>query len=92
MITYKAELDIIPIIETVDTLWDWYYPNYPMDPCFYKNGRAWFVTSTHERWNALYLDNSMLHFVPDFESLGVTLIPRAKKEERERFYNEWSLV
>ncbi len=92
MITYKADIDVIPIIETVDTLWDWCYPNYPMDPCFYKDGRAWFVTSTHERWNALYLNDNMLKFVSDFESLGVTLVPKTKKEETELFYNECSLV
>ncbi len=89
MITYQVNMNIVPILEEVDTLWDWDYPLFPMDPCFYKKGYAWFAVSTHERWNSLYLqETDSFPLASDLESIGVTLISRGKATAPELFYNQ----
>jgi hypothetical protein len=68
----------------VNTLWDWQYPEYPMDPSFYRNGVIFFATCTHEEMNELYLrsDGDSLS-VKDFESVGLKLTYlRSVPEER----------
>ena len=47
---------LFSVFEQVGTLWDWDYPDYPMDPCFYKNGYAWFSVSTHEHECQVFLE------------------------------------
>ena len=89
MITYRIDYDVIPILEEVNTLWDWDYPQFPMDPCFYRKGRAWFAVSTHEHWNALYLkEDGNYPLVSDLESLGVSLEYVNQVAEVELFYNQ----
>ena len=36
--------------DAASSLWDWDYPNLPMDLCFFYKGVAWFVSSAHERF------------------------------------------
>ncbi len=103
MVTYRIDMGLIPILEKIDRLWDWDYPRYPMDPCFYKNGYAWFAVSSHERWNALYLRDDIdipedddqaaigRAFFPsvlDLESLGVVLTPGERVPASELFFHE----
>jgi hypothetical protein len=47
MITYRTDKNVLPILLSVDTIWDWNYSRYPMDPAFYKNGYAWFYVTSH---------------------------------------------
>lgn len=90
MNTYKASIDVLPILETVETLWDWNYPKYPMDPCFYKNRYVWFSVSAHEHWNTLYLNTNYNYpLVSDLESLGVSLIPGKKVNDSNLFINTY---
>ncbi len=88
MITYRANIDVLPTIEEVATLWDWDYPLFPMDPCFYKNGYAWFSVSSHEHWNKLILGKGpSFPLISDLESIGVTLIPGKKVKCSDIYYN-----
>ena len=93
MVTYRVCMDILPILEEVDTLWDWDYPLFPMDPCFYKNGYAWFVVTAHEHWNMLYLERKVpcVPLASDLESLGVSLIPEKKVSASELYYHPYYL-
>lgn len=54
---YKATIDTEKILMLADTMWDWDYPNFPMDLCFFKNGYAWFVSSAHEKYAIIYTDD-----------------------------------
>lgn len=87
MKTYRIDFfKMLPVFERVKTLWDWDYPNYPMDPCFYKDGYAWFAVSTHEHWNELYLRKSTSYpLASDLESLGVSLISQGKADEAKLY-------
>ena len=90
MNTYRINMDymntILSVFARVGNLSNWDYPDYPMDPCFYQNGYAWFVTSTHEHLSVLYLEkggNGPL--VSDVESIGVHLIPTGTVEEKDLY-------
>ncbi len=74
METYVADPNQIPIMEQVDTLWDWSYPRFPMDPCFYRDGHVWFLSTTHENINKLYLEENSFPSADDLESIGLKLV------------------
>ena len=57
-----------------------------MDLCFYKNGFAWFASSVHEHWNALYTDKP--YMVTDLESLGLRVTHCDADNECVLFFNE----
>lgn len=57
---YKSVPEVVDILVMVDSLWDWDYPNYPMDLCFFKNGYAHFISSAHEEYSILYTDEKNL--------------------------------
>ena len=91
MVMYRIEgisFEIMDVLERVDTLWKWDYPDYPMDICFYRNGTAWFASSAHEKWNAFYLQSGddNLPLVSDIESLGVKLEYKGKVTEDQMFH------
>jgi len=88
MVTYRTDMDMIPILEEADTVYDWDYPQYPMDPCFYKDGYAWFVVTSHEYFSILYLgEEGSFPLISDLEGVGVTLIPQGRVAETELLYN-----
>ncbi len=91
MNTYRSDNGVIPVFEQVGALWNWDYPDNPMDPCFYKNGVVRFASSSHEQWNELYLvpkrDDWMLG---NLEDLGISLVPTGKKDESQLFRLETS--
>ena len=90
MVTYQVNIDVIPVLEKVKTLWDWNYRRFPMDPCFYKNGYAWFYVCAHERWNCLYLrQTDEFPSAFDIQSLGISLIDEGKAPESEMFYHPY---
>ena len=82
-----AVFDILDVLETADSLWDWDYPEYPMDLCFYKNGFAWFASSAHEQWNALYTDEPA-GIAADLESIGLQVSQGGDIADNELFYDE----
>lgn len=77
MVVYKIvplDFSVLSVLCSVNTLWDWGYPDYPMDLCFYRKGLVHFASCTHERMNELYLnaDGDSLS-TKDFESIGLKL-------------------
>ena len=83
----KSVFDILDALETAGSLWDWDYPEYPMDLCFYNNGFAWFASSAHEQWNALYADEPA-GIAADLESIGLQVSQDGDIAEGELFYDE----
>ena len=48
---YRAEMaQGFALSDAASSLWDWDYPNLPMDLCFFYKGVAWFVSSAHEHF------------------------------------------
>ncbi len=57
-----------------------------MDFCFYKKGYAWFASSAHEHWNALYTDNPGV--VADLQNIGLQVYKSGSVTEAEMFYDK----
>ncbi len=68
---YVSHPDVIPILNSVNSLYEWDYPVYPMDLSFYKDGYAIFASVAHECWNCLYAENRDI--VYDLKKLGFDL-------------------
>ena len=81
MITYRTDKNVLPILLSVDTIWDWNYSRYQWILHFIKMGTLGFML-LHEHINQLYLreDNSFPS-VDELESLGVKLIPDKSIDE-----------
>lgn len=41
----------------VDDIFDWYYPNAPMDLCFYRDGYCWYESTGHEGDASIYTED-----------------------------------
>ena len=82
---------VFSAFDEVGSLWNWDYPAYPMDPCFYKNGFAWFVVSTHENWCQIFLKEDIALKKEDIEATGVTLVSEGEVDESRLFKldDEW---
>ena len=92
MEVYRADLKLLPLFEQVKILWEWDYPKYPMDPCFYRDGYAWFVTTSHECINTMYVKKSeYVPFVTQLEYLGLELEPEGSVDESELFHLDYKL-
>lgn len=93
MVTYNIPFDLpeaftfSDILEMVNSLWDWNYPEYPMDPCFYRNGLVFFASCTHEKMNELYLHSEGDSLsITDFESMGLKLTYLRSVSEDQLFH------
>ena len=71
MILYHSTPDAFPVLSMVGSLWEWNYSAYPMDPCFYKNGRCIFYATTHEGYNTLILSKEDQLLLQKLENAGV---------------------
>ena len=94
MVTYRIDrsriFDIVDVFESVGALYDWDYPKYPMDPCFYKDGYAWFEVCSHELMNTLYLKDEVgFPSASDIESIGARLFPDGKVDETKLFHHTY---
>ena len=78
LVTYRIESDmsnVLPFMDEVGSMWNWDYPDYPMDPCFYKNGLAMFFLTCHEKLSTIYLrKNEGYPTISELESIGLNLI------------------
>ena len=86
MRTYRVSFDSLEALEAADSLWDWDYPEYPMDLCFYSHGYAWFASSVHEHWNALYTDKA--NMIRDLISVGLQVSLTGETDEKDIFFDE----
>ena len=92
MVTYNIPHDLpesftfSDTLEMVNSLWDWNYPEYPMDPCFYRNGLVFFASCTHEKMNELYLHSEGDTLSKkDYESIGLKLTYLRSVQEDQLF-------
>lgn len=81
---YRSCKQVIPVLEELDSLWQWDYPHYPMDLCFFRSGFAWFISSAHEEYAILYTEDSGV--VNDLRDIGFTLIEDHTAEPDELFF------
>lgn len=90
MIIYNSLLDAEKVLNKVEQIYEWQYPQLPMDLCFYKNGYAWFASCAHENLNWLYTNE--ISVVEDLKTLGVDLFFRKDVDESILFYNNNAII
>ena len=83
---YRAAPDALDILERAGSLYEWDYPMFPMDLCFFREGYAWFISSAHERWNTLYTDHP--ETIRELETLGLTAEPEGMINDEKLFYKD----
>ncbi|MBE6809301.1 MAG: hypothetical protein E7524_07520 [Ruminococcaceae bacterium] len=71
IVLYKADINAQTALCIADDIFDWDYPNLPMDLCFYKNGYAWFSSSSHEREAYVYTNDA--HDIDALIKLGANI-------------------
>lgn len=57
IIFYRSDIKCLDSLLQVDDIYDWDYPDAPMDLCFYKDGYCWLAITSHEHMAFLYNDN-----------------------------------
>lgn len=65
---YDADERAFDGLSKANCLFEWHYPKFPMDICFFKDDYAWFVTSAHENYAILYTNSQ--EDCATLESLG----------------------
>ena len=68
---YKSDSNAEEALIKVNKLFDWDYPLFPMDLCFYKDGYAWFLSCGHEHFAFLYTDD--INFIRELKDLGANV-------------------
>lgn len=74
LVIYDSSPAIKNVLNKVDNLYEWDYPKYPMDLCFYKNGYAWFSSSAHENCNWLYLEEHDRDTIRKLTNIGLKVL------------------
>ena len=91
---YRTEFEQgFALIDAASSLWDWDYPNLPMDLCFFNKGAAWFVSSAHEQFAYLYLfDDEDGKYLPRMlREVGIEFEEQGSREEKDLFHDERTL-
>lgn len=68
---YRSNICAKDILCRYHRLFDWDYPQAPMDLCFYKNDYCYFSVTAHEHDATLYTDDKQLIF--DLQQIGLEL-------------------
>lgn len=76
---YRAERGAFDALAKAEGLFDWDYPKFPMDLCFFKDGYAWFVSSGHSQYAALYTDSDDV--VACLSDIGTKIRPNGEVKE-----------
>lgn len=83
---YKSVAGVEKILTKVEDIFDWDYPLYPMDLCFYKDGYAWFASSAHEHFAYFYINDKQTYC--DLIDLGIDLSDAGDIDESKLFLEE----
>ena len=83
---YRSDERVVDVLSTVNDIFDWDYPNYPMDLSFFKDGYAWLTTCSHEYFCILYTDNRSI--VTDLKELGVDIVKADPVDTKYIYYDE----
>lgn len=88
-VLYRSKLEAFKVLSLAEHLYDWNYPKFPMDLCFYKDGYAWFWSSSHEYWNSIYAETDKT--ICELKALGLTLDYIQKVNRSSLYYCPMSL-
>lgn len=85
---YSANINTKSALLKANGIFDWDYPDFPMDLCFYKDGYAWFASSAHEHYANLILNDNKTK--NELNDLGINLHYQREIDE-SKLFSEQSL-
>lgn len=88
--TYKACEEVKPYLMETKGLFNWKYPYYSDDLCFFKGGYCWFSTLAHEEYACIYVEDSkdvekIKEFIVNFD------VNKCNEEDVDLFYEKYRL-
>ena len=90
LVMYKACIEAEKALNKASQIYEWQYPEFPTDLCFYKNGYAWFASCAHENLNWFYTNEQSV--IDELTQLGVDIEYCSDIDDSKMFYDETSLV
>ena len=67
---YRSDMKCLETLVRVGGLFNWDYPNAPMDLCFYKDNYCCLLNTAHEGYSKMYIEEKEAAFL---DSLGINL-------------------
>ena len=67
---YRSDMKCLETLVRVGGLFNWDYPNAPMDLCFYKDNHCCLLNTAHEGYSKMYIEEKEEAFL---ESMGIDL-------------------
>ena len=83
LVLYHSVPQVIPCLSQPGSLFEWQYPDAPMDLCFYRDGYCWFAVTAHEGEAVLYTDDT--HIVEYIRNLGTGVYCHGEVSEADLF-------
>lgn len=71
IVYYRSELECMDLLTLTNDIFDWDYPEAPMDLCFYRDGYCCLAITAHEHMAFLYSDNK--GEIDELKALGAKL-------------------
>jgi len=69
---YRSTPEVYNVLTKEKDIFDWDYPDRPMDLAFFRDGYAWFISVSHEMYAYFITDNE--DEIEHLKSLGVNII------------------
>lgn len=83
---YKSDPAVKEILLSVENMYEWDYSKYPMDLCFFRNRRAFFVSSAHAHYADITIEDPGMKDA--LERLGIGLTFERNVTEDDLYYDE----
>lgn len=80
---YRCGEGAADILKSVDNLYAWNYPAFPMDLAFYRDGYAWFASCAHEWLMWLYTNDALA--VAEMSALGLS-VEEVRETDSEKMF------
>ena len=87
---YRADPRAADALNIVNDVFDWDYPKYPMDLCFYKDGYGWFSCCSHEQYADINTDDATI--IEELKAVGVELNYDGEIDESNLFFDEKAVL
>lgn len=78
LVFYNSDIKCFEPLTRVNDIYEWDYPNAPMDLCFYKNGYCWLAITSHEHFAYLYTNEKKE--VEELSDLGAKLFYEGEED------------
>ena len=71
-------------------LFNWKYPYFPDDLCFFKDGYCWFATVAHEGYACIYVEN--IKEIEILKDMGLKFeFVKCDDDKEDLFYEDYKL-